>query len=101
MKLVHATSRDRVERTGGIRQCGLKRKYAVMKRKAIWCVPEGNMDVAHQHIAKKRVPLSQIVFCFFEVPDSWLRAHGDGSYYIDRDIPASMIRLEAIFRGGI
>ncbi len=101
MKLVHATSRDRLERKGGIRTHGLLKRFARMQRKAIWSVPEHNVDVAFWHIAKKRVALSQVVFVFFEVPDSWLRAHGDGSYYIDRDIPASLCRFEAAFRGGI
>ena len=101
MLLIHATSRDRVERPQGIRQCGLKRKYAKMKRKAVWGVPAHDIDAALRHIAKKKVPLSQIVFCHINVPDEWCRAHGDGSFYVDHDIPVEMIRLEALFRGGI
>jgi RNA:NAD 2'-phosphotransferase (TPT1/KptA family) len=86
---LHGTLRRNLK---SIRRQGLKAKYCTGKRRAVWVVPGTDEQRAADHVIARHhvLPLDVVIV---EVDDSKLslKRHGDGSYYVVGDVPASAI----------
>lgn len=88
LTLIHCTAgRNR----RGIKARGLLAGMARGRRKAVWFVPPGGMWDALYHAMKANGgPIIDPTVVTVKLPASWVKHHGKGLYYVERDVPASM-----------
>jgi RNA:NAD 2'-phosphotransferase (TPT1/KptA family) len=94
--MFHATSQKNL---GSILKNGLLAAKSRQKRKAVWFVPKSGFAWACTHAVKRSGGrIEDVVVLAVDVPRGWLRKHGQGLWYCDRDVPASRISGITVYK---
>jgi hypothetical protein len=92
----HATD---VRNLKSIRARGLRVGMSRQKRKAVWFVGIGDFNWACKHAAERNGgALADVVVIQVDIPRDWVRHHGGGLWYCDRNVPAARITGVHSFR---
>lgn len=96
MKLVHTTLRRNLTSCGTY---GLLLSYCRGKRKAIWFHGLAQNAWAECHVAVNHDAEGQdMVHIQVNVPNSLVKRHGKGLYYVEQDVPAEAFVKATIVR---
>ncbi len=92
----HATSSRNLP---SILKRGLLCRKSRQRRKAVWFVRPAKVSWACRHaVMRCGGRIEDVVVLTVDVPRSWLRKHGGGLWYSDRDVPAEMVQGITVFK---